>query len=80
MRTSPHDVRFEDAKKVCEHCFGAPRQTATSHCVFKTPWLGDPRVNIQRGKDCMAKAYQVKQILAVIDRLAAQAKDDTDES
>jgi len=32
------------------------------------PWFGDPRVNIQndRGK---AKAYQVKQVLAAIDKL-----------
>jgi hypothetical protein len=36
--------------------------------VFKTPWPGDPRVNIQdrQGK---AKPYQVKQVLAAIDRL-----------
>lgn len=36
--------------------------------VFKTPWFGDPRVNIQatRGK---AKAYQVRQVLDAIDEL-----------
>ena len=47
--------------------FGTPRQSG-SHLVFKTPWTGDPRVNIQdhHGK---AKAYQVKQVLAPIDRL-----------
>jgi hypothetical protein len=47
--------------------FGTPRQSG-SHLVFRTPWPGDPRVNIQdrHGK---AKPYQVKQVLAAIDRL-----------
>jgi hypothetical protein len=35
----------------------APRQDGTSHKVYKTPWQGDPRVNIQRGKDGKAEAY-----------------------
>ncbi|MFC1746390.1 toxin HicA, partial [Candidatus Riflebacteria bacterium] len=40
----------------------------TSHQVYKTPWPGDPRVNIQnsRGK---AKSYQVKQVLKAIKKL-----------
>lgn len=35
--------------------------------MFKTPWRGDPRVNIQNdhGK---AKAYQIRQVLAAIER------------
>jgi hypothetical protein len=37
--------------------------------VFKTPWPGDPRVNIQN-KGGMAKPYQVRQVLAAIERLA----------
>jgi len=36
--------------------------------VFKTPWPGDPRVNIQNDKG-KAKAYQVRQILMAIDKL-----------
>ena len=52
------------------HYFGAPRQKATSHAVFKTPWPGDPRVNIQDGGG-MAKQYQVRQVLAAIDKLTA---------
>ena len=31
----------------------------------------NPRVNIQRGKDGNAKAYQVRQVLDAIDRLEA---------
>jgi hypothetical protein len=36
--------------------------------VYKTPWQGDPRVNIQNDNG-MAKAYQVKQVLKAIERL-----------
>jgi hypothetical protein len=36
--------------------------------VFKTPWLGDPRVNIQNDK-VKAKAYQVRQVLLAIAKL-----------
>jgi hypothetical protein len=36
--------------------------------IFKTPWIGDPRINIQNdgGK---AKAYQVDQVLLALDKL-----------
>lgn len=68
MRREPANIRFADLKKVCEEHFGKPRQTGTSHMVFKTPWAGDPRINIQgdRGK---AKAYQVRQVLLAIEKL-----------
>ncbi len=68
MRQNPKGVRFTDACRVCHYYFGQSRQKSTSHRVYKTPWQGDPRVNIQsdRGK---AKAYQVKQILRAIERL-----------
>jgi len=66
-RANPADVRFTDLRKLCEHFFGTPRRSG-SHLVFKTPWPADPRVNIQdrRGK---AKPYQVRQVLAAIDKL-----------
>ena len=53
---------------VCELYFGEPRQSGTSHRIYKMPWKGDPRVNIQNDKG-KAKAYQVKQVLAAIERL-----------
>ncbi|TCI00593.1 toxin HicA [Roseococcus sp. SYP-B2431] len=75
MRSAPQTVRYAELKAVCEHYFGAPRQKGTSHCVFKTPWPGDPRVNIQSGKGGGVKVYQVRQVLAAIDHLAeAQAR------
>jgi hypothetical protein len=69
MRTSPAGVRFSDLEKVCTHYFGAPRQRSTSHMIFKMPWAGDPRINIQPAKGGKAKAYQVKQVLQAIDRV-----------
>jgi hypothetical protein len=68
MRSSPAAVRFKDLRKVCEHYFGAARQSGTSHAVFKTPWPGDPRVNIQDDKG-KAKGYQVRQVLDAIEKL-----------
>ncbi len=74
MSEQPSGVRFEELKKVCEHFFGQARQSGTSHAVFKMPWLGDPRVNIQNDKG-KAKAYQVRQVMAAIDRLKGQSSE-----
>lgn len=71
MRTAPKSIRFADLMKVCEHYFGSPRQRGGSHAVFKMPWPGDPRVNIQNDRG-MAKAYQVRQVLAAIDRFRTE--------
>jgi len=68
MKRNPKGIRFNDLSKVCEHFFGEPRQSGSSHKVFKTPWQGDPRVNIQNAKG-KAKPYQVRQVLQAIDRL-----------
>jgi hypothetical protein len=56
--------------RVCESFFGQPRRHG-SHCVFKMPWPGDPRLNLQEDKNGKAKAYQVRQLLLAIDRLKA---------
>jgi len=68
MRRNPKGIRFRDLCKVCDFYFGDPRQTGSSHRIYKTPWPGDPRVNIQNAGG-MAKAYQVRQVLKAIDRL-----------
>lgn len=73
MKANPTQVRFRDAVKVANHYFGEPRQRGTSHCVWKMPWAGDPRVNLQCGQGGMAKVYQIKQLLAAIDRLGPAA-------
>lgn len=68
MRNNPRGVRFVDAVKVAEAHFGDARHSG-SHRVFRTPWQGDPRVNRQAASNGMAKPYQVRQLLAAIDRL-----------
>ena len=68
MQDNPKGVRFADLCKVCDFYFGEPRQSGSSHRVYKMPWLGDPRVNIQNAKG-KAKAYQVKQVLHAVERL-----------
>lgn len=69
MRRAPSNVRFTDLCKVCEHYFGEPirSKSGSSHVRYKTPWQGDPRINIQdfKGK---AKEYQVKQVLEAVER------------
>lgn len=67
MRNNPAGIRFVDLCKVCGHYFGRPRQVSSSHRVYKMPWPGDPRVNIQNSKG-QAKTYQVRQVLKAIER------------
>jgi len=76
IRRNPKNVRFNDLLRVCDHYFGPPRQCGGSHRVYRTPWPGDPRINIQSDKG-MAKAYQVKQVLGAIDKL--EAKNESEE-
>jgi len=68
MRRNPKGIRFQDLCRVCDSYFGEARQTSGSHRVYKTPWVGDPRVNIQNDRG-MAKSYQVRQVLKAIKRL-----------
>ncbi|MBD8030455.1 toxin HicA [Corynebacterium sp. Sa1YVA5] len=68
MQESPTNVRFTDLEKVCDYFFERRRSSGSSHRTYKTPWLGDPRVNIQndRGK---AKVYQVNQVLQAVEKI-----------
>jgi hypothetical protein len=68
METQTNGVRFEDAVKVCRKYFGPPRASSGSHIVFKMPWQGDPRINIQN-RGGLVKPYQVRQILLALERL-----------
>jgi hypothetical protein len=72
MRSEPANVRFADLRRVCEFFFGKPRQNGSSHAIYKTPWPGNPRVNIQNDKG-KAKSYQVRQVLLAIERIGAKS-------
>ena len=71
MKREPSNIRFGDLQKICESYFGKPRHHGGSHAIFKTPWQGDPRVNIQNEKG-KAKTYQVKQVLLAIERMGVK--------
>jgi hypothetical protein len=71
MCNNPAGVRFADICRICDHYFGQARQASGSHRIYKTPWSGDPRVNIQNSKG-FAKAYQVRQIIKAIERLEGE--------
>ena len=68
MIRNPKNVRFRDLCKVCDHFFGKARQKSGSHRIYKMPWQGDPRINIQNSKG-KAKAYQVKQVFLALEKL-----------
>ncbi len=70
MRKNPKNIRFQYLCKVFDYYFGEPRQKGSSHRIYKTPWPGDPRVNLQNEKG-LSKAYQVRQVLRAIDKMEA---------
>jgi hypothetical protein len=71
MARNPKGVRCKDLCKICDQYFGEARQVGSSHRVYRTPWQGDPRVNIQNAKG-KAKPYQVRQVLQAIKRLEVE--------
>ncbi|HMS40901.1 MAG TPA: hypothetical protein PKE69_11790 [Pyrinomonadaceae bacterium] len=71
-------VRFSQLLKICEQFFGNYRVSG-SHHIFKTPWQGDPRINLQKGKDRNAKPYQVRQVLNALRKLKELEEDKKNE-
>jgi hypothetical protein len=53
---------------------GLPRIRG-SHYIFKTPWKGDPRINLQK-VDKMAKFYQVKDVKKAIEKMEAKKNEE----
>lgn len=51
LETRKKNTRFGDLVSLCQEYFGRERIKG-SHHIFKTPWPGDPRINLQevRGK------------------------------
>ena len=70
MENNPKSAKFSDLCKVCDHYFGKPRQTGGSHRVYRTPWQGEPYVNVQLKKG-KGKLYQVRQVLAAVKKMEA---------
>ena len=79
LKRNPNSVRFAELSKILDRWFGTPRRTGGSHRVYRTPWRGDPRLNIQDANG-MAKAYQVRQAIQALERLGEQRHPDTGRS
>ena len=71
MKQNPKGISFNNLCKVCDFYFGEPRQTGSSHRIYKTPWQGDSRINIQNDKGS-AKFYRVNQVLKAIQKLESK--------
>ncbi len=72
LEKSKTSIRFSMLVKICTEFFGEPRFRG-SHHIFKTPWPGDPRINLQRAKG-KAKPYQVDQVIDALVKLKEKAE------
>jgi predicted RNA binding protein YcfA (HicA-like mRNA interferase family) len=70
------NIRFSLLLKICKSFFGNARVSG-SHHIFKTPWPGDPRINIQASKG-EAKTYQVKQVIRALEQLQRMEGEDNE--
>lgn len=71
---SDTNIKFKDLLKICEYFFEGPRISG-SHHIFKMPWQGHPRINIQKDGS-KAKAYQVKQVKEALLKLKEMKKEE----
>lgn len=74
LERNPNGIKFSQLAKILEERFGKPRQVGTSHRIYRTPWQGNPRLNIQNRRG-MAKPYQVRQAIAALRKMAEQEMD-----
>lgn len=70
---SRRSIKFKELLKLCMKYFEGPRIKG-SHHTFKTPWKGEPWINLQKsnGDAKDAKDYQVKQVLRALLKLEEQ--------
>lgn len=71
---STKNIRFRRLIGICQEYFGEPRIHG-SHHIFKTPWPGDPRINLQEESNGQAKSYQVRQVIQALVKLQEQRHD-----
>lgn len=69
------NVRFTRLISLCQNYFGKPR-IAGSHHIFRTPWAGDPRINLQKDKAGKAKPYQIQQVIRALERLMEESNEE----
>jgi hypothetical protein len=78
LNKSEKQIRFSRLVATCEFFFGNYRVSG-SHHIFKTPWQGDPRINLQKEKGNNAKPYQVRQVLRALRKLKELEEDKKNE-
>jgi hypothetical protein len=72
LEGSRANMRFREVVALCTRFFGKPRIRG-SHHIFKTPWPGNPRLNLQeQGGD--AKPYQVRDVIRALKKLREQGE------
>lgn len=72
LKAQKNNTRFADLARVCQERFGRERIKG-SHHIWKTPWRGDPRLNLQEVKG-NAKPYQIEQVIDVLEKLEVQLR------
>jgi hypothetical protein len=74
-KENPAGVRFAEAQRLAE-CFGCIlARSEGSHFIYTHGKLARP-LPLQRDKNGMAKAYQVRQLLAAIEQITAGDDDE----
>lgn len=71
---SETNIKFGALLKICEYFFEGPRITG-SHHIFKMPWQGHPRINLQKDGS-KAKVYQVRQVREALIKLQKIKKEE----
>lgn len=69
LQQRQNSIKFAELAKICVRWFGPPRINGSSHHVYRMPRQAISRINIQRGNNGAAKAYQVKQVIAALARM-----------
>lgn len=67
LERAPRNVKFSRLTAICGAFFKGPTISG-SHHRFKTPWPGDPRINLQ-ADGSQAKIYQVRQVVQALRKL-----------
>ncbi len=78
LEAAGRNMRFTRLVHICTCFFGAPRIHG-SHHVFKMPWAGDPRINLQPGRGGLAKTGQARDVQRALERLLTDANGGDDD-
>ncbi|MEK7485302.1 MAG: toxin HicA [Planctomycetota bacterium] len=73
------NIRFSRLLSICTTYFGTSR-IAGSHHIFRTPWPGNPRINLQKDKSGKAKPYQIQQVIRALEHLMEVTSHEEDET